>query len=318
VVITPQFVPNYGDERAGGLAVQADGKILLAGVAYGSNSSLMAVARYTAAGQLDASFGSNGTVALAPSGSSQASASAILVQSNAAIVLGGFCYNGTIHELTLARLQSNGQLDTSFGSSGYVFNSSLSQASGIAQGVNGDILVPTYANGQPKNGVSAYHPTGALDTSFGAGGMTTDNFRAGAIAVQGDGKIITMGLATIGGALVLSLARYLPSNSQIGWPAASPNPVAAGTNVTLTVSNISDNAYPATTVTQVTFYQDTNGNGVLDSGDTLLGTGTLNTSTGVWSFTLSTTGLHGTYTLFAQAYDGSVFYDPISIQVTVN
>jgi hypothetical protein len=85
----------------------------------------------------------------------------------------------------------------------------------------------------------------------------------------------------------------------------------------LTVSNISDNAYPATTITQVSFYQDTNGNGVLDSGDTLLGTGTLNTSTGVWTFIFSTTGLHGIYTLLAQATDGNVFYAPVSIQVTV-
>src|SRR5262249_44610142 len=106
------------------------------------------------------------------------------------------------------------------------------------------------------------------------------------------------------------------SNTQIGWPTASPNPVSAGTSMTLGVSNISDNGYPSTTITQVSFYQD-NGNGIIDNSDTLLGTGMLNTSTGVWTFTFSTTGLHGPYTLCDQATEGSVLYDPVSIQVTV-
>jgi hypothetical protein len=175
--------------------------------------------------------------------------------------------------------------------------------------------------------VAAYLPGGVVDTSFGAGGIATVSISggadsSGALAIQPDGKIVLAGNVTTNSPpfndIYTTLARFVPSNTQIGWPTARPDPVSAGTNVTLTVSNISDNAYTSTTVTQVSFYQDTNGNGILDSTDLLLGTGTLNSSTGVWSFTFSTTGLHGTYTLFAQAYDSSVFYAPVSIPVTVN
>jgi hypothetical protein len=65
---------------------------------------------------------------------------------------------------------------------------------------------------------------------------------------------------------------------------------------------------------QVAFYVDSNGDGVLDAGDTLLGYGT-QSSSGTWTFTFSTTGwASGSYTLFAQAEDSyGALSDPVAL-----
>jgi hypothetical protein len=78
--------------------------------------------------------------------------------------------------------------------------------------------------------------------------------------------------------------------------------VTAGSIVTLTAGNVAP-LNPGSTVTQVAFYVDSNGDGVLDTGDTRL-SGTLTQSAGTWTLGLDTTGWAlGTYKLFAQAED---------------
>jgi uncharacterized delta-60 repeat protein len=319
VNITPAFGGSSDwSDMATALAIQADGNILLAGGTRFARSPTppypsMAVARYlssgTAAGQLDPSFGTGGIATFVPPGAQAGEAEGILVQSNGAIVLGGYAtVIGAWHGV-LARLQTNGQLDTTFGDSGaaissiYVGRSQLGET--IAQGANGDLLISQ--NSQSTGAVEAYLPSGAVDTSFGSAGIATLP-SAGDIATQPDGKVVIAGFNDN------TMNRLLPSNTQIGWSTASPNPVPAGISVTLTAANINDNAYPNTTVTQVSFYLDTND--TLDGTDLLLGSGSLNA--GVWTISVSTTGwAKGTYTLLAQAFDGSSYYAPISIQVTV-
>ena len=328
ITITSAF--GGSGDYATALALQSDGSIVLAGEAshvvqtrrLSTYYNSMAVARYSAAGQLDSSFGTGGTTTL---GTQNSAVSSVVVQSNGAIVLAG-TNNGSIAlgefnngAVSLARLQSNGQLDTTFGSSGFATSSITMNGlstEGLAQGVNGDLLAAGGSSGALA--VAAFLPGGAVDTTFGTGGISTDSISGGVytvgMAVQGDGKIVVAGFAPSS----YDLARFLPPNTQIGWMTAAPNPVSTGSSANLTASNISDNAYPSTTIIQVSFYLDTDGNGTLDGSDRLLGTGTLNTATGVWSFTFSTTGLaKGTYTLFAQAWDGSTLYAPLSIQVTV-
>lgn len=83
----------------------------------------------------------------------------------------------------------------------------------------------------------------------------------------------------------------------------SPNPVAAGSNVTLSAM-VTD---PDSAISSVTFYRESNGIAGLQTGtggDTLVGTATTSSS-GSWSVPSSTTGLSGTVTYFAVAKDAS-------------
>jgi hypothetical protein len=103
------------------------------------------------------------------------------------------------------------------------------------------------------------------------------------------------GATGINGKVVSTVARYLSSEPEVGSFTAGPDPVASGSSVTLTASNLTD-GNPAATITQVAFYVQVNGS------NTLLGYGT-QTSPGVWTFTFTVNLAPGSYTLFAQAED---------------
>jgi uncharacterized delta-60 repeat protein len=112
------------------LAIQADGKILIAGATSFTAAEGFALARFTDTGSLDQSFGTNG-VAATGFGQDSASATSLVLQSNGKIVVGGGStllvsddlendYLTWDTESVLARLSQNGALDTSFGHCGLV------------------------------------------------------------------------------------------------------------------------------------------------------------------------------------------------------
>jgi hypothetical protein len=132
-------------------------------------------------------------------------------------------------------------------------------------------------------------------------------------ALEPDGRIVLAGTSANGETLV----RFLAAGPQIGSFTANPNPVTAGGSVSLTAANITD-LNPGGTVTQVAFYQDSNGDGILEPGtDALLGYGT-QASPGVWTFTFTVNLTPGTYTLFARAEDNyGVFGDAVTLTLQV-
>jgi uncharacterized delta-60 repeat protein len=302
------------------LAIQPNGEIVVAGLSYDGSEDAMAAVRYTARGLLDSSFGTNGIVAgLIPANGASAGAGNVLVLGSGEIILGGFSHNTV---LTLAGLTSTGQLDTSFGSSGFAFDTALGAGGSLGLGSNGDLMVagitsvPHDSSGNvvqyQEPAVAAFLPGGALDTSFGTNGIAIADFGnievgASALTVQSDGKIVVAG----GEADGFYLARFLPSAPQISSFTAMPNPVTSGSNLTLTASNITD-SNPNSTITQVTFYYfDNSGNKVT------LGTAT-QSSGGAWSVSVAITLPAGSYTIDAQAEDNYyVFGDPFAITLNV-
>jgi uncharacterized delta-60 repeat protein len=303
------------------LALQSNGDIVLAGLDAGANG--MAAVRYTPTGQLDTSFGTGG-IATVPSGAPLSASgdfgSGVLVLGNGDIVLAGTGPNG----MTLARLSGTGQLDTTFGSAGYALDPAINTADGLGLASNGDLVASgtvsagTGGNstGQDQFGVAAFLPGGTLDPSFGSNGTALTSFTNGedgpALTVQSNGDIVVAGTPW-------ALARFLPSQPQIGSFTASPNPVPALSSLTLTASSITD-GNPNSSITQVAFYLDSNNDGTLEPGtDTSLGTAT-QSSPGVWTLTSANAfGLSaGSYTLFAQAKDSyGVLGSPLALTLTV-
>ena len=122
--------PDNGIIRAS--AIQPDGKLLGAGFIYVDQSNPsedFAVTRLTASGELDQTFGPGGTVRMdfAPSGSSIVSrdyAHSILIQPDGKIIVAGVADQFTASSNTpntyaiLARLNSDGSVDSSFGENG--------------------------------------------------------------------------------------------------------------------------------------------------------------------------------------------------------
>jgi hypothetical protein len=156
---------------------------------------------------------------------------------------------------------------------------------------------------------------GILDPAFGSGGLVSTVASGSSIsastvsmALEPDGRIVVAG--TLGPTGGFALARFVAYGPEIGSFTASPDPVSAGSSLTLTASNFSDEIASAT-VTQVAFYVQINGT------NTLLGQGT-QSSPGVWSLTFMVNLAPGTYTLYAQAEDSYGTLgdpDPLKLQV---
>src|SRR5262249_56712950 len=101
----------------------ADGKIVAAGEANVNGGDSFAVVRYNTNGTLDAGFGTGGKATTAFScgpGCSFAQAFSVAVQPDGRIVAAGYASTGGAFDFALARYNSNGTLDTSFGSGGTV------------------------------------------------------------------------------------------------------------------------------------------------------------------------------------------------------
>src|SRR5439155_24893073 len=101
-------------------ALQADGKILAAGSDFQPAGTQFILQRYTTSGNLDASFGSAGTVTLKVGSGSSSGANGVAVQSDGKIVLAGNADFKPGAEFALARYTSSGSLDTTFGNKGIV------------------------------------------------------------------------------------------------------------------------------------------------------------------------------------------------------
>jgi uncharacterized delta-60 repeat protein len=201
------------NDQAFAAAIQPDGKILAAGSGYSS----FVLARYNPDGSLDNSFGNGGTTT-ALGGTSYGSAHAIRIQPDGKIVLAGYANDAAGNQrFALARFNSNGTLDSGFGSGGSVITSFESPPAedlsyGVGVQTDGKIVAGGVAvylvsgNLSASFAASRYNPNGGLDLSFGSLGRTTANVGGGTIdigytiAIQPDGKILVAGGAGLGGA----------------------------------------------------------------------------------------------------------------------
>jgi uncharacterized delta-60 repeat protein len=128
------------DDRGYSAVLQSDGKILVGG----SGGQGFALARYNSDGSLDSTLNGTGKVSVAMGGGSLDAASSIALQADGKIVLGGWAKVGATYKFALARLNSNGSLDTSFNDTG-TQKSSIGDSNAYAYGMvmtsNGDFMV---------------------------------------------------------------------------------------------------------------------------------------------------------------------------------
>lgn len=191
---------NYSNRLA--IAVQRDGKIVLAGHCLGNLDYIdFCAVRYLPTGNLDTSFGVNGKVVTSIDIYTDA-ATRIAIQPDNKIVLVGHCYNGTNHFCAL-RYDADGTLDTSFGNGGKVVTSvgnSEDYAYAVALQPDGKLVLAGSCinNGNYDFCALRYHSDGTLDLNFGSGGKVISpigvNYdSAHAIVLQPDGKLVLAG-----------------------------------------------------------------------------------------------------------------------------
>jgi uncharacterized delta-60 repeat protein len=214
---------GFGGRRswANALALQADGKIVVAGgaspgvAADPAATADFALARLNRDGSRDGSFATGG-IATTDFGGTGDVAVAIAVQPDGRVVVGGSARQpgpqSNPYDFALARYTSEGRLDTGFATGGHTstrFGEGGYVASGIALQPDGKIVVVGTSFHEPLSipppvlALARYDANGTLDSTFSGDGWVT---RAGAMGFD---VAVVHGKIVVGGAdNTLALFRY--------------------------------------------------------------------------------------------------------------
>ena len=216
-----KVLTDFGDfERARGVAVQSDGKIVVVGeTCDGSWVCDLAVARYRVGGGLDTTFDGDGKVEIDFGSGNNGTLKGVVIQPDGKIVIAGYMHNGSNYDFAVYRLNTDGSLDNTFSGDGraqIAFASGRNDSGVDLVLVSSKIVVAGYTcDGSGENcnmAVLRLNANGSRDTTFSSDGWAVANFggedRGWAIAAQSDDKIVVAGRKETAGDGYFALARF--------------------------------------------------------------------------------------------------------------
>lgn len=211
-----------GDDMAEDLTVGADGTVVVVGNRHNGTSNDIVLVRYTNDGSFDAAFGvgeddgtPNGVVNISL-GEGNDFGTAVAAQADGKLVVAGYHEEGTSTNMVVIRVNADGTLDQSFGTSddgteNGIVNISLGDGNDIARDIavqaDGKIVIAgdsVTADGSANIIVARLNVDGSVDESFGQSEDGTPNGfvatslgngddKANALVLQADGKIVVAG-----------------------------------------------------------------------------------------------------------------------------
>ena len=202
---------NSGADKAYAVALQTDGKIIVAGMTTNASTGKdFACVRYNSNGTLDSTFGTSGIVTNDVQTGSDDVVYSIAIQADGKIILAGYSDDGSNKNAALIRLNTNGTLDTSFGTSGKVLTDFITGRADEIKTVKihsltGNIVVGGTSSLTSTNSqaiIARYTSAGLLDTTFNTTGkiLLDDDSGSGTyfnviedLAVKSNGKISAVG-----------------------------------------------------------------------------------------------------------------------------
>jgi uncharacterized delta-60 repeat protein len=160
-----------GEDLAKSVAIQPDGKIVVAGSSFNGDSFDFAIARFTPEGRLDNTFGKDG-ILLTSVRDGDDKIYAMALQPDGKIIVAGSSDNGSVDDIALMRINSNGNPDESFGNKGVIITSVQKgdeHAYCIAMQKDMKFVVAGNSNNGFNNDfiMIRYMPDGTLDPDFG-------------------------------------------------------------------------------------------------------------------------------------------------------
>jgi uncharacterized delta-60 repeat protein len=190
------------DDLANAIALQPDGKIVVAGTARVGFDLSIALARYNADGILDTTFDLDGKAVVA---GFTGTAYGVLIQPDGKILVAG-------SHFSLVRFNADGSLDAAFGKNGKVAVDGFT-ANALVLQPDGKVIVAGFTNRATGThddfAVARFNNDGSPDQAFGSDGIAVTDFFGGgdiawAVTLQSDGRIVAGGYA----AVRFAIARY--------------------------------------------------------------------------------------------------------------
>lgn len=211
-VVTP--VGTGTNTGYGGMVIQTDGKIAVGGICSKDGKRSFQLIRYNPNGTLDNTFNGNGIVITSFNNIGGGDyGEALTIQADGKIIEAGTGWSDEgVRGFALARFNSNGSLDNTFGLNGKVLTQTVNlspSATCVSVQKDGKILAGGYSWGASYESpftLLRYNQNGSLDNNFGTGGRVITYFGVGGsggdnyensevygMALQDDGKIILTG-----------------------------------------------------------------------------------------------------------------------------
>jgi uncharacterized delta-60 repeat protein/uncharacterized repeat protein (TIGR02543 family) len=259
-IVETDVSPTYND-AAYAVAIQSDGKIVVAGETNNFGGSDSVLVRYNTDGTLDTTFGGSGIVTTDVSGTSEGDGfNSVAIYPGTApkagyIVAGGYADSVSEgYNFAMAQYDTTGTLDGGFDSDGR-FTQSLTtyddQINALAIDSSNRIVVAGDSDSDPKFTVCRYDDTGMFDPVFNSPGapktsnlasVTLTDESAMALAIQSDGKILVAGYAqNSGGDYDVAVLRLLSDGSDLDTGTGG---FAGGTGYAMTdIGGLSRNDY---------------------------------------------------------------------------
>lgn len=236
IVITD--VVSSNTDFATSVAIQTDGKVVVAGYSFNGTDNDFVLTRYSSLGVLDLTFGTSGIVMTDIGTGTDDMANAVAIKDGKIVVVGS-----SGNDFAIVRYNSNGSLDAIFDTDGKVITDvggGVDVANSVAIQADGNIIVAGYSfNGVDNDFVlTRYTSAGVLDATFDAGGIVITDFGSASddvvnsVAIQLDGQIVAAGSS----ANDFALARYTDTG------ALDPS-FGSGGKVTTAIGSNADNAY---------------------------------------------------------------------------
>ncbi len=226
-ILNPLAHEPHPNSKPSAMAIQADGKILLAGQNFftkdlSRTDTDFSLIRYNRNGTHDGNFGNLGKITTGFPGVND-SAKALTIQADGKIVVAGFMTtispnNPLNQDFGIVRYLADGNADASFGQGGIVltdFSGKTDSALAISLQPDGHLFVAGVSTSTDKKdslALARYNNDGSLDSSFGSGGKVSSEFagRISLIRFQADGKFVVAGSTTNSD---FTLARYQADGS---------------------------------------------------------------------------------------------------------
>jgi uncharacterized delta-60 repeat protein len=207
---------DMGDDYSYGMALQSDGKIVMAGYSFVADYDI-SVARFNTDGSLDNTFSGDGKLTIDFGGFDQF-AGQVAIAPDGKIVIAGTTFNGLNNDILVVRVNSDGTIDNTFDGDGIAItdiNLSVDYGRDVTVQPDGKIVVAGSTDDLSTLdfAVLRYNTDGTLDNTFDTDGIaitdvnSNDDY-ARSITIQADGKLIVAGYAYLGFFTDFAAVRY--------------------------------------------------------------------------------------------------------------
>ena len=221
--------PSFGNEgitivdfrgeldRANGVALQEDGKIVFTGQVFENETSYVGLGRLDTDGMIDSTFGVNGLVQANTNNVHDAGYDLYIKPDQRIVVVAEGIQGGT-QSTIIHRFLQDGSIDPTFGFGGrwtYLLGDGSNRPFSVTRQFDGQFILVGDASNNSNTMLTLMRclPEGDLSTDFGNNGMVTQTFgwqinSANASALQADGKLIVAGLLGGTNSTKALIARY--------------------------------------------------------------------------------------------------------------